>query len=76
MLHKLFDKLNLPRKSATGQVLGIGGRLTFGWLWTDDPKYGELDEELDQAQRNKVKMPISEEEKAFRKTCGTESFFC
>lgn len=46
MMHKIFDWLKLPRVSADGRTLGISGRLTSGWLWTDDPKLDELDEAL------------------------------
>ncbi len=30
-----------------GNRLGLFGRLTYGWLWTDDPRYGEIDYELE-----------------------------
>lgn len=46
MIHKWLNYLGCPQESDAGHKLGILGRLTHGWLWSDDPALGELDEEL------------------------------
>lgn len=43
MMNKFFDRLGLPKESAVGKKLTLMGRLTFDWLWTDDPKFDEID---------------------------------
>lgn len=53
MMHKFFDWLGLPKKSVAGYALGISGRLTFGWLWTDNPVFGEIDERLGRSERER-----------------------
>jgi|AntRauTorckE6833_2_1112554.scaffolds.fasta_scaffold205114_1 hypothetical protein len=47
MFHKLFNVFGLPETSTAGHTLGLFGRLTYRWLWTDDPKLGEIDQQLD-----------------------------
>ena len=42
----LFQRIFGEVRSHTGEKLGFFGRLTFEWLWTDDPYFGELDKHL------------------------------
>jgi hypothetical protein len=35
-----------PMYSHRNERLGLFGRLTYGWLYTDDPYFGALDDEL------------------------------
>jgi hypothetical protein len=46
-MHFLFDLARLPRSSFLGQNLNLFGRLTFGWLWTDDPEVARVHQEQD-----------------------------
>lgn len=45
-MHAILDFLGAPRQSQANKPLNFFGRLTCGWLWTDDPRYAEIDEEL------------------------------
>ena len=40
----------LPTHTHLGEPLGIIGRLTYGWLWTHDPKIARMHEEQDRRE--------------------------
>jgi hypothetical protein len=43
----ILDMCNLPKHSVTDKEMSVLERLTFGWFWTDDPRYSEIDVELE-----------------------------
>jgi hypothetical protein len=43
-----IDLMFSPSFSEAGEQLTLGGRLTHGWLWSDNPALGAIDRELDQ----------------------------
>ena len=58
MFCQILDLLQFPRYSCEGARLNNVQRLTFGWLWTDDPQFARVDMQLDheaamRAQRNR-----------------------
>ena len=46
-MHVILDYFGCPRASHLEKNLGIFGRLTFGWLWTDDPEVDQIHAEQD-----------------------------
>jgi len=46
-MHKILDYFGCPRASHREKNLGLFGRVTFGWLWTDDPEVDRIHAEQD-----------------------------
>ena len=50
LIHYALDFFSFPRLSQAGTKLGVFGRLTVTWLWTDDPEVARQHAELDRTE--------------------------
>lgn len=47
MLHRILNFFGRPVLSEAGEHLSVLGRLTYGWLWSDNEMYARTDAELE-----------------------------
>ena len=66
LIHYALDFFSFPRLSQAGTKLGVFGRLTVTWLWTDDPEVARQHAELDRTEsRNWTKAGDAQATPAF-----------
>lgn len=51
MISGIVDYFFGAAYSPAGKRLGVWGRLTVGWLWTDDPNVAQMHEHQDREER-------------------------